>query len=125
MKILNVIESAYRGSLEEQDDTILWLSGALKNSGAELSVLLRSNAVNYVARQQCPVLRIGSASVNHPATPNEDLLRLKTKGVVVYVLHEDLEERGIDPEKCIGGIEVRTRREVAGLFDEHDLVWHW
>ena len=124
-KILSIIESAYRATLEEQDDTVLWLARALKNAGADLSVVLRGNAVNYAVRQSCPPLQIGKALIGHPAQPNEDLARLQGKGAKVYVVAEDLAWRGIDPGRCVPDAQPIARDEIADLMEQHDQVWHW
>jgi sulfur transfer complex TusBCD TusB component (DsrH family) len=125
MKILNIVESAYRGTLEEQDDTVLWLTGALRKGGAEISVLLRGSAVNYAVPQDCPPLVIGDTGVNHPARPDHDLRRLAEAGVRVYLLEDDLEVRGLSRDRTNGHVSFVRADDVAALLDEHDQVWHW
>jgi predicted peroxiredoxin len=125
MKILNIVETAYRATLEEQDDPALWLSGLLRKNGAEVSVLLRGAAVNYVVRQDCPALSIGESGIRHPPRLNEDLERLRESGARIYALAADAVERGIDPGNCVAGIEMLEGGELARLFAAHDQVWHW
>ena len=101
MKILSIVESAYRGTLEEQDDTVLWLNHSVRNAGAELGLLLRGNAVNYLARgQDASGLTFGDKPLAHPLQPDKEFEALLAAGVAVYAVEEDLRERALAAELC-------------------------
>jgi intracellular sulfur oxidation DsrE/DsrF family protein len=124
--VLSIVETAYRAVLEEQDDTILWLNHMLKNNGLDVSILLRSNAVNYAVRgQDASGLKFGQAELAHPPTIDADLQALLEKGVPVFFVTEDVEERGIPEANLIDGVKGVSRRELPGLLGGFDHVWHW
>lgn len=126
MKILNIIETAYRATLEEQDDTIVWLSHSLKGAGAELDVLLQGNAVNYVVTsQQVSGLKIGTCAQSQPPCIVGDIKGLIEKGCKVYVVSEDLDDRGIEAVTTIDGINLINRNDIAGCMEDYQQVWHW
>jgi hypothetical protein len=126
MKTLNVIEAAYRGTLEEQDDTIIWLTHAMKGAGGDLAVLLRGSAVNYAVRgQDASGLAFGDEKQTQPPRLAEDLAALLPKGVAVYVVEDDLLERGIRKEEIIEGLRRVGRVDLPKLFADFERVWHW
>ena len=49
-RILAVVTCAYRATLEEQDDPIVWLARAMRKADAAVDVLLSGNAVSYGVR---------------------------------------------------------------------------
>src|ERR1041385_8624379 len=97
-KTLNIIETAYRAVMEEQDDTILWLLAAMRGAGAEHTVVLRGNAVNYaVAGQGAPNLTVGAWKQTQAPKMDRDVVDLiENRKIPVYVITEDLADRGID-----------------------------
>lgn len=125
-KILSIVETAYRATVEEQDDTILWLTHMLKNGGADISVLLRANAVNYAVKgQDASGLAFGEARMAHPPEIDKDVEKIIGKGVPVYLVQEDAQERGLTDGDLISGVRKVSRRELPSLVDQHDQVWHW
>lgn len=125
-RILQVIEAAYRGTLEEQDDTVVWITHAMKGAGADLGVLLRGNAVNYAARgQDASGLRFGDKAQTQPPRLEEELARLVSKGVAVSYVMEDASERGLRPTDLIEGVTPVRAGDVARVFEQYDQVWHW
>ena len=126
MKTLSIIESAYRATIEEQDDTIVWLHGAMKGAGADLAILLRGNAVNYlVQRQDAAGLAFGDWRQTQPPAIASDLAALAAKGVEICYVAEDLAEHGIERNELINGAQPVARAAVAALVGSYGRVWYW
>jgi sulfur relay (sulfurtransferase) DsrF/TusC family protein len=126
MKVLNIVEAAYRGTLEEQDDTIVWICHALKGANADIDVLLRGHAVNYAVRaQDASGLSFGGVKQTQPPQLAEDLAKLRGKGAMIFVVEDALRERGIEAGELIEGVTLVSRARLAKLFGQYDQVWHW
>lgn len=126
-KILSVVDTAYRATLEEQDDTSLWLNHACRNAGASIDILLTGNAVNYAVKTQNPkALHFGSSrGVAHPNKFHEDLHQIKNSGAKIFYLIDDIEERGISKSAVISDVEGIKRSQMASLIDSYEHIWHW
>jgi len=126
-KTLNIVESAYRAEMEEQDDTILWLLAAMQGVGAERTVVLRGNAVNYaVVGQGVPGLTVGEWKQTQTPKMDRDVLDLiEKRKIPVYVVTEDLADRGIERGELVPGVQLLSRTTLPGLFAEYALVAHW
>lgn len=123
--ILSVVESAFRATIDEQDDAAVWFTSALRNGGADISVLLRANAVNYAVRGQSTAdFAIGDRKLGYPPDISTDLERLIQKGATVYLVKEDCDERGIS-SGFIPGVTTISRKDMPALLEKFDLIWHW
>jgi hypothetical protein len=126
MKILNIIEAAYRGTIEEQDDTILWLTTIMKGAGGDFTVLIRGNAINHcLTAQDCSGLSFGGWEQMQPPRLANDTASLIDKGVEIHYVAEDAAERGLRPGDMVPGVKPISRVAVAELCNAHDQVWHW
>lgn len=125
-RILSIVEAAYRATIEEQDDTILWLNHAMKNFGGDISILLSGNAVNYAVKGQAPREESLSDSILlRPPDLNQDLTKMIAKGITVYFTHEDAVERGLAETEWISGVTKISRNTLPELFNGFDQIWYW
>ena len=123
---LHVVESAYRATLEEQDDTVVWLCHALRGAGAELDLLLQGNAVAYgLSTQGVEPLRFGSRRQQHAPDLAGDLAKLLAKRSTCFYVEEDAVERGIDAGELLEGLVPISRAKLATLFAGYDQVHRW
>jgi hypothetical protein len=125
-KQLHVVEIAYRATLEEQDDPIVWLCHAMRGAGAELDLLLCGNAVAYGVREQ-GVAPLGFGARRQTRTPDlaGDVAKLLGRQVAGYYVEEDAAERGIDAAALLEGLVPVSRAKLANLFARYDQVHRW
>jgi hypothetical protein len=126
-KTLNIVDSAYRAVMEEQDDTILWLLAAMQGAGAEHTVVLRGNAVNYaVAGQGAPGLTIGGWKQTLAPRMDMDIIDLVEKRKIpVFVIEEDLAMRGIERSELVPGVQLLSLRMLPKRMADYEIVSHW
>jgi len=126
-KILNIVESAYRAVMEEQDDTILWLVAAMQGAGGTHTIVLRGNAVNYaVGGQGAPGLTVGQWKQTQVPKMDRDIVDLiETRKIPVFVVEEDVAERGIGLHELVVGVELISRKSLPALFAGYEVVSHW
>jgi hypothetical protein len=125
-KQLHVIDGGYRATLEEQDDTIVWLCHAMRGAGAELDVLLSGNAVVYGVRgQHVAPLAFGRRCQKHAPDLASDLAGLLAKRVAGYYVEEDAAERGLDAGELLETLVPVSRAKLATLFAGYDQVHRW
>lgn len=125
-KVLSIVNTAYRATLEEQDDTAVWFTHILGQGGADITILLTGNAVNYAVRgQQPPALSFGTASIDFPPRLDQDLHKAVQSGVKLALLRDDADLRGIPTNVLMPEAEQISREQLAEFVDGFDLVWHW
>lgn len=125
-RVLHVVDGAYRATLEEQDDPVVWLCHAMRSAGAELDLLLHGNAVVYGVRgQRVEPLAFGDRRQrNAPDLPG-DLEGLLGGGVAGFYVAEDAAERGVEPRDLIDGLTPVSRAKLGELFSGYDQVHRW
>jgi hypothetical protein len=124
--ILNIVERAYQGTLEEQDDQALWLIHALRKAGGEHRILLRGPATAYAVKGQGGgAVSIAGIQSGNPARPDQDLGKLAAAGVPIHAVREDAEERGISEPDVIPELHWISRAEVPTLIREARRVFAW
>jgi predicted peroxiredoxin len=125
-KTLQLIEGAFRCNIEEQDDPAVWMTGAMRGAGADVTVLLAGNAVNYAGKgQDASGLSFGARKQTQPPRIAEDLSRLISKGVEVSVVADDAAERGLERTALIDGVKTVARSELPRFIGGFERIWRW
>jgi predicted peroxiredoxin len=125
-RILSIVTTGYRATLEEQDDTILWLTRAVKNAGAEVGLLLRGDAVSYLVKgHETGRIAVGSKRLAHPPQLDRDIAAIVATGTPVFAVAEDLQVLGIRHEPHVEGVRVLPRTDLPKLFEQYEQIWQW
>ncbi len=124
-KILSILSHTEYGNLEDSDIG-LFASAFAPAAGQQMTLLLREDAVNYAVRGQDGTgIKIAGTPIQPGFLIETDLRSVNQSNIPVYVMREDLTERGIKPEELIEGVKLMRRKELGKLVEQFDSVWNW
>ncbi|MGH7628724.1 MAG: hypothetical protein ACREOF_04940 [Gemmatimonadales bacterium] len=124
-KILSVLSRTEYGNLEDSDIG-LFASAFAPVAGAQMTLLLAEDAVNYAVRgQEGTGIEIAGGKVQPGFLIETDVRAVKDSGIPVYAVKEDVDERGIAASDLVEGVELLSRREYGKFIDRFDTVWNW
>ena len=125
--LLCICDQGYRASVEEQDDTVVWMAHMLqKQDDTSATLLLRGSAVNYANKAQRSVpVTFGEWTQKQPADFPRDLSRFVGDGGRVFALAEDLDSHGLSEGDLVEGVQILSGQGIAALVIEHDHVSFW
>lgn len=124
-KILSILSHTEYGNLEDSDIG-LFASAFAPVAGQQMTLVLREDAVNYAVRGQDGTgIKIAGTPIQPGFLIETDLRSVNQSNIPVYVVREDLTERGIKPEEVIEGVKLMRRKELGKLVEQFDSVWNW
>jgi hypothetical protein len=125
-RMLQILTTAYRATLEEQDDPVLFLTHALRNNGADIDVLLSGTAVSYAVQKQCVSgLSFGDWQQTQPPDIAYEVHALMAKDAAVFVLTDDAAIRGVRRDELLEGVRFVARAELPALLRNYRRIWQW
>jgi sulfur relay (sulfurtransferase) DsrF/TusC family protein len=124
-KILSVLSHTEYGNLEDSDIG-LFASAFAPVAGQSMTLLLTEDSVNYAVQGQDGTgIKIAGTPVQPGFLIETDLESLKQSNIPVYVLKDDLDERGLKKDELIGSVQLLSRSELGKFIDQFDTVWNW
>src|SRR3546814_17201435 len=121
MKGLQISETAYRATLEEQDYMVVWITHAMKGAGGDLDVLLRGNAVNYgLHGQDAAGLAFGEWPQTQQPRLADDIAGLVGTGVAVYYVEDAAVARGISESALVSAFTPIPPPGLPPLLGAYD-----
>ena len=83
--------------------------------------------VNYaVGGQGAPGLTVGQWKQTQVPKMDRDIVDLiETRKIPVFVVEEDVAERGIGLHELVVGVELISRKSLPALFAGYEVVSHW
>lgn len=123
MKVLQVVNQLPRtlnGELANPSPDFTEPKQTLRD---ERMVLLCGQAVYYaIVKRHRPILTAGSRRETEAAAIPADITDLLEDGVPVYVVLEDLADRGLGDLPLLKGVQPVSRMEIIDLCEEVDQI---